>query len=351
MQGLGDTTLVALCGLSPAVLTETVWCLQQEGTDVKEVIVLTTEMGKEAIRNDLFGPYGVWDHFVQTLGSDIIFQLSNYHVRLIPDATGHRDLADIATTEDNEACGDFFLSTLHEILEGADHSIVCSIAGGRKTMGTLLSLCLMLIGRPQDRLCHVLINPPFDHPGLEPPFYFPGSSDSHQLDGTRISNSDARPSLIDVPFIKAHPFTRTKVTKNRFMELVRTRQEELDRERLPNIEMTFDGTCRVDGVTIPLSASQHTLLLAELWACQMGTRPLGWLERGEWIEKIELFLADTGGRLSDDPDALKTMGNTLRKKLLAHLPPHLVEHLFPKLRDLTPPYPPHRLNLPPELLT
>ena len=84
-----------------------------------------------------------------------------------------RELEDIRTPEDNQAAADLVLDEVRRITFNDDTRLVASLAGGRKTMGALLYAALSLLGRPQDRLTHVLVNEPFDDPRLAPRFYFP----------------------------------------------------------------------------------------------------------------------------------------------------------------------------------
>jgi CRISPR-associated protein (TIGR02584 family) len=78
------------------------------------------------------------------------------------------ELADIRTPADNHAAADFLLEKLRQFTENDDVRLVCSLAGGRKTMGALLYAGLSLIGRDTDRLTHVLVNEPFDDPRRQP---------------------------------------------------------------------------------------------------------------------------------------------------------------------------------------
>jgi len=366
VYGSRGATLVALCGRSPAVITETVWCLIKEGIQVEEIIVLTTEVGREAIISTLFADEKVWSQLANAVATDLRFAPSSYHIRLIPSEDGKGDLADIATTSDNQACADFFLKTLHQLTENTHGPLICSIAGGRKTMGTLMASCLTLVGRPQDRLCHVLVSEPFDNPRLDPPFYFPGCAPGHQLAGKTHSNTSAHLELIDVPFIKVHPYTRSDINDSgfSFMDLVKTRQTELDAHRLPHVTIGLFQDLQIDAAKITLSPQQHGLLLAELCACAAKTRPVDWLERLDWIKAVQITMRQQAENRREndhnffniDPhngntDGLRTLGKTLRKTLDQQLSPHLSQQLFPSLRQKVPPYPPHRIACPDVKLT
>jgi CRISPR-associated protein (TIGR02584 family) len=82
------------------------------------------------------------------------------HVRLLPTSDGSADLQDIVTSEDSLSAADFIMRSLRKITEDPTTRVIASIAGGRKTMAAILASCMVLLGRSQDRLCHVLVNPP-----------------------------------------------------------------------------------------------------------------------------------------------------------------------------------------------
>jgi CRISPR-associated protein (TIGR02584 family) len=219
-----ETVLLAVTGMSPAVLTETIWALAHEEPSLipSRVIVLTTRTGKEQIERELFSPqpaFGekcVWDSLREHLemrGHDLKGKLrfdsaSSDDLRVLTrwnEATHRKPpLDDIRTSEENEAAANTILEVVRAIVENPDTHLVASIAGGRKTLGTLLYACMTLIGRETDRLTHVLVHEPFDDPRLNPRFYFPGQSAAtlKTPDGkTTVRAAEARVDLADIPFV------------------------------------------------------------------------------------------------------------------------------------------------------
>ena len=71
---------------------------------------------------------------------------------------------------DNDATADAITERLRAFTADPETALHVSIAGGRKTMGYYLGYALSLFGRPQDRLSHVLVSPPFES---HPQFYYP----------------------------------------------------------------------------------------------------------------------------------------------------------------------------------
>ena len=124
------------------------------------------------------------------------------------------------------------MALLRQFTENPDTEVVFSIAGGRKTMSALGALCMTLLGRECDSLCHVLVDPPFDNPTLRPKFYYPDPDVGHHVlpDGTRVSSTSAHIRLCSIPFVRTRnlflsernrlpgTFTRLVADANRAVE-------------------------------------------------------------------------------------------------------------------------------------
>jgi CRISPR-associated protein (TIGR02584 family) len=216
-----EVVLLAVTGMSPAILTETVWALAQEDPPVlpDRIVVLTTTVGKELIERELFTPQPdfndrcgwdcLWER-LQERGHDVKGRLrfdsiSDLRILTRWDEASHRylPLGDIRTADDSEAVANAILEIVRSIVENPDTRLVASIAGGRKTMGTLLYACMTLIGREADRLTHVLVNEPFDDPRLNPRFYFPEQPSSELATPVKetVRAGEAHIDLADVPFV------------------------------------------------------------------------------------------------------------------------------------------------------
>ena len=171
--------LIAGMGTSPAVLTETVWALAHQAEPVvpDEIAVITTRSGKDALeRAVMSGAPSVWKRLKAALRKEkiaidgkLVFGGASIHV--IPDEDGN-EADDLRTGDDNLRAADFMLRQIRQYSESPDTAILCSIAGGRKTMSALLFSSMTLLGREDDKVYHVLLPPDFEQ-GAEPPFYFP----------------------------------------------------------------------------------------------------------------------------------------------------------------------------------
>lgn len=181
------TTLIAVSGISPAILTETIWALGRETPVVvpDDVIVITTSRGDTDIRRALLEKRSDWgDRTVwETLRAEVCkeagipirskkLQLSIEVIKLPDELTGvKKEAADLRTKEDNEAAADFIIQTLAPRADAEDNHVIASIAGGRKTMGALLYAAMSLLGKESDRVTHVLVSEPFESCRE---FFYPG---------------------------------------------------------------------------------------------------------------------------------------------------------------------------------
>ncbi len=299
-----ETVLFAVLGMSPAVITETVWALARAERPVvpDRVVVLTTVPGRETLERTLFtGSPCAWDRMVAALaklGSPVAGKLkfgsAADHVRLFPDPSGRRNLTDIAGTAENSAAADFMLHELRAFTENPDVAICASIAGGRKTMSALLMSCMSLLGRRQDRVLHVLVNPPFDG-ALTPAFLFPEKGGKHVAPDDRVWRaSSAKIELVDVPFVRMRGWYEDafKNAPPGYAALVKGVQWRAPEPMvLPCLTLDYNtGRLLVDGrVDARLSATEFAVVTLYL---QGQTEPEALFERVASIKSARLAPGD-----------------------------------------------------------
>ncbi len=199
--------LLAVTGLSPQVLTETLYALAvapEPGAAPfvpTEIHLLTTDSGARLARTALLHPNGGQFHALladyPALGRPAF---SESHIHVIHDATG-RPLADIRTPEENACAADSITALMAELTRDEQASLHVSIAGGRKTMGFYLGYAFSLFARPQDELSHVLVSSPFEN---HPDFFYPPARPKRLAtrDGQHLDTADARVTLARIPVVR-----------------------------------------------------------------------------------------------------------------------------------------------------
>lgn len=195
--------LFAVAGLSPQILTETLYALTQAGLGAfipNEIYLITTVEGADRARLMLLSEEPGWFHRLcrEYALSDIAFPLEN--IRLIRDTDG-KPLDDIRSAGDNDAAADSITALVRELTADPDCALHVSLAGGRKTMGFYLGYALSLYGRAQDRLSHVLVSSPFES---DPEFFYPSRKSRVLMsrDGRPVDAREARVTLAQIPFVR-----------------------------------------------------------------------------------------------------------------------------------------------------
>ncbi len=288
--------LLCVTGMSPAVLTETVWALAHEPEPVipSRVVVITTLAGRAEIERQLFQPLprfggrSPWDALRDCLaaaGHDLDGRLrfgrTSDDLRVLtaldPRSQQSVELRDIRTPAENEAAADFLLEQVRMVVENPDTQLIASMAGGRKTMGALLYACLSLAGRETDRLTHVLVSEPFE---TLREFYFPGQPGGPLAGAVAPASppkappasspgfdpAAARVDLADVPFVPLRNlFVRELGRKaGSFSRLVESCRENVRQRAGETVRLcveTRHPRIEVNGATLTLAAAEQLLLL------------------------------------------------------------------------------------------
>ncbi len=163
--------LLAVTGLSPQVITETLYALHQNNKKVDSIHIITTRDGKERLYADLLaGKSGYYFQYLEEYGiesSDIDFSHRNVHV--VSDEHGN-EIPDIIRESDNEHLIKKCLELTFSFTSDPENCVFFSVAGGRKTMSSYLTVAAQMYGRKQDRLYHVLVSPEFES---NRDFYYP----------------------------------------------------------------------------------------------------------------------------------------------------------------------------------
>jgi len=332
--------LIAVTGVSPAILTETVWALAHEesGWVPDQVIAITTRMGKTAIEKLLLNGGG-WVRLQSSLAKEKIpvegalaFGASDT-IRVIGDGT--RDFDDIATPEESGAAADFLLGVLRQYTEQPGTEIVASIAGGRKTMSALMMSCISLLGRTQDRVCHVLIDDAFI--AQNPGFLFPS---------TKREQKAANVQLCEIPFVRVRGWYENEYAgvPPSYMTLVnRFTQIAPNPANYPKITLNLNtGACSIDKKTVRLTPSEFILLTVMAQRIIANRMPQSWYDLEPEIaalfaRKDVPLTVDWFHQLKDgkaiDVEEFRKWASSARKKLkAAFVQPELASMLLPSMK-------------------
>ncbi len=163
--------LLAICGRTPQVITETLYALHQQGKPVDILRVLTTNPGKALCNAHLFdAESGKFFAFLSDFNiPEAQIDFGPHHIQAVQDEHG-RTVEDIATEADNEAFLKACMDKAWKFTASPENTVSFSIAGGRKTMGACMALAAQFYARKQDRIYHVLVAPEFENC---PDFFYP----------------------------------------------------------------------------------------------------------------------------------------------------------------------------------
>jgi CRISPR-associated protein (TIGR02584 family) len=268
--------LVAVTGLSPQIVTETLYALAVAPLGLPfvptEIHLITTRGGAEKARLALLSDEPGWFHRLRRDHALPAIRFTDDSIHILEDAAG-QPLDDIRSPEDNRRAADGITEIVRAFTADADCALHVSIAGGRKTMGFFLGYALSLYGRPQDRLSHVLVSTPFESSNG---FYYP-TPHSHVLEvpgGRLVDCAHAQITLAELPFVSLrHGLPEALLTgRAGYNQTV-----EAARHALAPPELMLDlGSRRVRaaGKTFALPPAELALLSVFARRAQCGEPPL-----------------------------------------------------------------------------
>ncbi len=211
MNTYNKRILLSVTGMSPAVVTETLYALVTEkGFIPTEIQAITTEQGKNKLLEALLGieggrkeRKGALQEFIEDYGDKYGFSSIHFDescVHIITNENG-QNLPDIRTPEENEHAANSIVQLVGNLCQDEDMQLHVSIAGGRKTMGFFMGYALSLYGREQDSLSHVLVDSQYESLAS---FYYPKPYPHliNKNDGTQIDAKDGKVMLAEIPWVR-----------------------------------------------------------------------------------------------------------------------------------------------------
>ncbi len=208
MTAKAQNILFLVTGMTPAIITETIWALacdpnlDEDSRWIPDrVEVLSTEHGLNQIHSRLLE-----NKVIEQLKQDfpqlthLVFDDSCMH-SIKDEKNLTSALIDLKTPEDNEFAANQINERIRQFSQEENTSLHVSIAGGRKTMGFYAGYALSLHGRAQDRMSHVLVDDKFEN---IPDFFYPTPKTSYvtDRDGRVWDASKAQVWLADIPFVR-----------------------------------------------------------------------------------------------------------------------------------------------------
>jgi CRISPR-associated protein (TIGR02584 family) len=154
VRAAGDKWRVLACvlGGTPAVITETLQELLERRFVPDHIAIFTTTTGERGLD-------AAFEVNLVALCAEYGAAVPHWRpVELLRDAAG-APLSDIRSDADNVGAANVIANAVRDLTRFSETVIHASVAGGRKTMGTLLSDAMSLFGRAADTVSHVLVQP------------------------------------------------------------------------------------------------------------------------------------------------------------------------------------------------
>lgn len=271
--------LLCICGLTPQVVTETVYALAVQRSPIwkpDEIHVITTSSGKMLLEEKLLhSSQGRFFHLCAEYGLQRIrFDASTvYELQ-----SENQYLEDIRSEHDNSIVADKILERVKGFCEDPNVQLHASLAGGRKTMSFYMGMAMQFYGRDHDQLSHVLIRPPFEN---HPDFFYPPKIPRQYtvFDQTTgkpftVSSKNALIELAVIPFVKLRNRLVDQMPEGfSFQDHVHSVQKKLDWiQAKPKLEFNPKSSLVLinghSAVLTPLEAALYSCFLERKRECQ-----------------------------------------------------------------------------------
>jgi CRISPR-associated protein (TIGR02584 family) len=241
-----EINVIALVGLTPAVVTETLYAILREGGRIGAIYLVATKASEAAI------------NYLSAPNTGQIAALWAIHgrgealpaIRVCLISCDNIPIPDIQTSDHHNLMADTINDLVSELTSASNPVLHASIAGGRKTMGAILMLAMCLHGRADDRISHCLVAPELE---ADRNFYFPMPADAQ---------ADAGVNLVDLSFPRLRYLLRPQLLSLSMSGLVASLTNHLSGTEGVRLVMT-DGWLHTAGGSVRLGP-RHSAILAAL---------------------------------------------------------------------------------------
>ena len=322
MQQTKRKVMVCVSGMTPAVITETLYALVTQKNFIPDAIhVITTNKGKEKIQRQLLGSEGHFHALMKDYlpGKTVQFDASTIHLI----GAAQAPLEDITTDQDNRAAADTIYGVLRSIKAIPNTQMHVSIAGGRKSMSFYMGHAFSLVADADDELSHVLVTAAFENSKLG--FYYPPvQAWERELDGILYKSSDAEVTLAEVVALKLGNLFDADIpqrAKDSFEFAVQLMQATIT---APYVDVCFDGEkghLKILDQEISLSALEFMVFfvhaLSKKHAHELrngGAISLGQLKKAELQSIAKLLAAPISDRIEKN-DIKSDIKRKVRNKI------------------------------------
>lgn len=273
MKTYNKKILLSVTGMSPAVVTETLYALiTEKGFIPTEIRVITTLRGKRLLLEKLLGiengkkkNAGALAEFIQDYGEQYGFSEIHFDescIEVIEDKD-HQKLEDIRSPEENSLASDQIVRLVAELCQDDNAALHVSIAGGRKTMGFFLGYALSLYGREQDSLSHVLVSEGFEN---QDSFFYPKpySYIITGKDGKPLDAKEGNVMLAEIPWVRLNLGVPEGLLQNTisYSDSVQKAQNLLAEPKITFLSPIDDRKVQFGETVIKLAPQGYSILLS-----------------------------------------------------------------------------------------
>jgi CRISPR-associated protein (TIGR02584 family) len=205
---MSKNILICVTGLTPQIVTETLFCLSvKEKTPIDEIYILTTKRGKYVILGKDTAPNTPKSPLkkeIENLCRQYKLPLpkfENSDTHIIAAKEESIELPDIRSDKDNILFPNKVSAFIREKAADLDNTLYCVITGGRKSMSVHLANSLALFARENDQLLHVLTKEEHEFKDFYP-------KNKQQANDLEISK---------IPFVRLRPLLSKQMKSGRLI--------------------------------------------------------------------------------------------------------------------------------------